>query len=259
MLSIQGVEVHVEGDGAETIVMVHGWPDTYRLWDAQVHFLKDRFRCVRFTLPGFERTHSSRTRTLDELCGFLLEVIRKVAPDRKVILMLHDWGCIFGYQFYLRHPDVVSRIVGVDIGDVKSLVKAISAPEKFGVLAYQMWLAIAWKIGGRFGDWMTRWMARVAKCPSERGPIGSHMNYPYFMTWFGGKQAYPRHSRRFDPKCPMLFVYGRRKPIRFHARVWAEALAAKRGNQVVEFETGHWVMLEEPARFNQVVGNWLKG
>ena len=34
--------------------MIHGWPDTYRLWDAQVAFFKDRYRCVRFTLPGFD-------------------------------------------------------------------------------------------------------------------------------------------------------------------------------------------------------------
>ena len=34
--------------------MVHGWPDTYRLWDGQVEALKDRYRCVRFTLPGFD-------------------------------------------------------------------------------------------------------------------------------------------------------------------------------------------------------------
>ena len=51
---IDDVEVHVEGEGAETIVMVHGWPDTYRLWDSAVAALKDRYRCVRFTLPGFD-------------------------------------------------------------------------------------------------------------------------------------------------------------------------------------------------------------
>lgn len=54
LVSVADVDVHVEGEGAETIIMVHGWPDTYRVWDAQVQGLKSRYRCVRFTLPGFD-------------------------------------------------------------------------------------------------------------------------------------------------------------------------------------------------------------
>jgi len=52
-LLIDGVDVHVAGEGGQSIVMIHGWPDTYRLWDAQAAFFRDRYRCVRFTLPGF--------------------------------------------------------------------------------------------------------------------------------------------------------------------------------------------------------------
>ena len=83
------------------------------------------------------------------------------------------------------------------------------------------------------------------------------MGYPYWLLWFGGRDSYKRHVRRFEPSCPMLFVYGVRKPMRFHSKAWAEALAAKAGNQVVEFDTGHWVMSDAPQRFNQVVGDWL--
>jgi pimeloyl-ACP methyl ester carboxylesterase len=41
-LQIGGVDVFVEGDGPESIVMIHGWPDTYRLWDEQVAFFRQR-------------------------------------------------------------------------------------------------------------------------------------------------------------------------------------------------------------------------
>ena len=72
-VNIRGVEVHLEGAGAETIVMVHGWPDTYRLWDRQVEALKDRYRCVRFTLPGFDKKEPRNAYTLDELIAFMDE------------------------------------------------------------------------------------------------------------------------------------------------------------------------------------------
>ena len=50
-LSVEGIDVLIEGDGPQTLLMLHGWPDTHRLWDATVDALKARHRCVRLTLP----------------------------------------------------------------------------------------------------------------------------------------------------------------------------------------------------------------
>ena len=59
------------------------------------------------------------------------------------------------------------------------------------------------------------------------------------------------------PACPMLFIYGKRKPFMFHAQSWIDALLADPHNQAVPFDTGHWVMTRQPERFNQVVSAWL--
>ncbi|WP_274378911.1 hypothetical protein [Deinococcus cavernae] len=32
-ICIEDTDIHIEGEGSQTIVMIHGWPDTYRLWD----------------------------------------------------------------------------------------------------------------------------------------------------------------------------------------------------------------------------------
>ncbi len=122
-MNIDGIEVLIEGSkqpDAQIIVMIHGWPDTLQLWDAQVAALRNRYQCVRFTLPGFDKQLPIRAHSLDELVSFIRAVVQKVSPERPVILLVHDWGCLFGYEFYMRHPDHVSRIVGVDIGDASS-------------------------------------------------------------------------------------------------------------------------------------------
>jgi pimeloyl-ACP methyl ester carboxylesterase len=239
--------------------MVHGWPDTHRLWDAQVAALKDRYRCARFTLPGYAASDERRARTLGEVTDALRQVADRVSPERKVILMLHDWGCMYGYEYYMRYPQRVSRIIGVDIGDPASLARSLSPAAKSAVLIYQLFLAAAWIIGGAPADAMTRWMARRLRCPADPALIGARMNYPYFMTWFGGAQSYRRNSQAFVPQVPMLFVYGRRKPFMWHAPAWIEDLRRRPGSEVVEFDTGHWVMAEQPQRFNEVVGGWLGG
>ena len=52
--AVQGTEVWIEGQGAQNILMIHGWPDTHKLWDGTVQALQGQYRCVRFTLPGSE-------------------------------------------------------------------------------------------------------------------------------------------------------------------------------------------------------------
>ena len=114
----------VEGSGPRKIVMIHGWPDTHRLWDGQVAALKDRYRCVRFTLPGFDPSPGARAYSFNELLEAIRRVIESAAAGGKVTLLLHDWGCILGYQFAMRHPELVERVVGVDIGDAGSRSRA---------------------------------------------------------------------------------------------------------------------------------------
>lgn len=257
VVQVDGVDVHIDGEGAETVVMVHGWPDTFRLWDGQVQCLQTRYRCIRFTLPGFGAGDARQARTLDELTALLERIVVQCCPDGKAILLLHDWGCVIGYEFCMRSPLRASRVIGVDIGDTASLRSGWTLRELAMVLAYQGWLALAWRIGGRPGDWMTRAMARVLRCPSPQALIASRMNYPYCMFWFGGRQAWRHQARPFVPSCPVLFIYGRRKPLMFHAQAWADGLSRKAGSDVVAFDTGHWVMTEQPERFNRVVAGWL--
>jgi pimeloyl-ACP methyl ester carboxylesterase len=187
----------------------------------------------------------------------LLHVVDRVCPCGKVILVAHDWGCIFGYQFAMRHSDRVAGIVGVDIGDVESMPRTLRKREMAGVAGYQLWLALAWRIGGRLGDRMTRAMARALRAPADPATITARMNWPYDLKWFGGRDSLRRQSVPFRPDCPMLFIYGRRKPLMFHSRDWADALARRPASRVHAFETGHWVMTQDPAGFQQAVLDWL--
>jgi pimeloyl-ACP methyl ester carboxylesterase len=259
-LQIDGIDVFVEGEGSETIVMLHGWPDTYRLWDAQVQALKAKYRCVRFTLPGFDIDRPRRAWTLAEMVQMLKKVIEQTGRGAKVVLMVHDWGCLFGYQLLMRYPSLVSRIIGVDIGDVGSPQhrKALRARDMAMIFGYQVWLAIAWRIGGGVGDRMTKYMARKLRCPADARYIGAQMNYPYYIQWTGRHGSY-RDTLTIDPPCPMLFIYGTRKLFLFHSQAWADALAARPGNQVVALRTGHWVMNNDAAQFNRAVLAWLAG
>jgi cis-3-alkyl-4-acyloxetan-2-one decarboxylase len=258
-LRIDGIDVIVEGRGAKSILMIHGYPDTHRLWDSQVAALSERFRCIRFTLPGFDRSPGKRAHSLDEVIELIRRIVERACAGERVVLLMHDWGCLFGYQFASRYPDLVERVIGVDVGDAGSRhnLAELGAKGQLLVLAYQLWLAAAWRIGGFVGDLMARGMARLLRCPTDPRTIHSRMGYPYALRWFGVAGGL-KNLKTFEPRTPMLFIYGERKPFMFHSQAWAERLAARPQSRVIGLPTGHWVMIGREREFNDAVAEWLR-
>lgn len=257
-LSVQGTDIVVEGHGETTLVMVHGWPDTHRLWDGLVGRLKTDYVCARFTLPGFGVGDPRRLRTLGEVVGLLEAVVDAVSPSRPVTLVLHDWGCFYGYQYSIRNPKRVSRIVGIDIGDVGSKEMKLPLSMLLFTLGYQLWLAGAWVIGGRTGDAMTRLMARALGVRADPSLVHSGMNYGYYLMYRSALLRRHQGDVPFEPVCPMLFLYGRKKPTMFHSDAFVERLDRTPNSRAVGFDAGHWLMLEHPDEVASEIRDWTR-
>lgn len=82
---------------AETIVLVHGWPDTHHLWDAVIPLLAHRFHVVAYDTRGHgasTRTHTTADFRLEELSRDFYAVIDAISPDAPVHVLAHDWGSV---------------------------------------------------------------------------------------------------------------------------------------------------------------------
>ncbi|MEZ5646941.1 MAG: alpha/beta fold hydrolase [Burkholderiaceae bacterium] len=265
-LDVQGISVTVEGNGP-TVVMMHGWPDSPALWDDTVAALRDRYRCVRFALPGFDLSRPPRPVSVNQMCDLVAAIVDAVSPGKAVTLLLHDWGCFFGYEYAARHADRVQRVIAVDVGDTSSgaYLKSLKPREKRLIAGYQIWLALAWKLGGLWpglANRMTRYMARKMGCRTPSQDIGWQMNYPYAMAWlgsYGGLRGVARVDKVFGPKTPTLFVFGKRKPFMFHSSRWLASLATSPGSAARGMNAGHWLMKQKPAEFQGMLEAWLDG
>lgn len=264
-LVIDDVDVFIDGVGPQTVVMVHGWPDTPALWDGTVAALVPEWRCVRFHLPGFDLARGPRPMSQSDIVALIARIVDAVSPDQRVTLLLHDWGCAFGYTYAKRHTDRVARIVALDIGDVGSTdyFESLGWREKLMISGYQLWLAVAWSLGAYapgLANRMTRWMARKIGCRNDPALIGWEMNYPYAMRWFnafGGLRGAGHADRLIGENLPGLFVYGRRKPFMFHSSRWVRHLNRTTGCAAKSLDTGHWIMKQKPAEFHAVLKDWL--
>ncbi|TDZ79577.1 putative oxidoreductase SadH [Mycobacteroides salmoniphilum] len=85
----------------ETILLMHGWPDTHHLWDSAVPLLRDRFRLVAIDNRGAGKTtnpKSFRDFRLTEMASDYVAVANAVSPGKPVHLLAHDWGSAAAWE-----------------------------------------------------------------------------------------------------------------------------------------------------------------
>lgn len=93
--------------GRQTVVLVHGYPDSAQVWNPIAERLAERVHVVSYDVRGAGASSApSRVRDyrISELMGDLAAVIDAVAPDCKIHLVGHDWGSIQGWEAVTTAP-----------------------------------------------------------------------------------------------------------------------------------------------------------
>ncbi|MBA2950158.1 SDR family oxidoreductase [Streptomyces himalayensis] len=105
--------VYEQGDPAKpTVMLVHGYPDTHRVWDDVSAALAEDHHVVRYDVRGAGRSGAPARRAgyrLPQLADDLFAVADAVSPDRPVHLVAHDWGSIQSWEA-VTDPRAADRI-----------------------------------------------------------------------------------------------------------------------------------------------------
>ena len=94
-----------------TVVMVHGWPDTHRLWLGVAALLADDFRVVLYDTRGQGGSPAGEASdfTLPTLAADLFAVLDAVSPEQPVHVVGHDWGSVQAWEAVCE-PGAEARI-----------------------------------------------------------------------------------------------------------------------------------------------------
>lgn len=256
-------EYFIEGNpGGPTLVFVHGWPDNASLWRHQVEALGGRFRCVLVTLPNYGKdpVHSGGF-DFPELAERVAAAIREVQNEGKVGLVTHDWGSYIGYLVEKNHPERVEKMAAFDVG---GHLAPLGLKASLMIVGYQWSLVACWLAGGlipAMGRLLTRGVGRVVGVPDRQlTEIRSRYNYPYFYFWRNTLLPWKSSGLlgRYRPHCPVLYLYGERKPLMFHSPKWLEIVAASGGRAEGLADAGHWLMETHSDVVNGKLGDWFK-
>ena len=118
-VDVGGTQVHYrdEGQGPETIVLLHGTAASLHTWDAWVAALAPRYRVVRLDLPGFGLTgpDGSHDYSIVHYVDFVTRFLAAVGVER-FLLVGSSLGGHIAWKLALALPERVQSLVLVDAG-----------------------------------------------------------------------------------------------------------------------------------------------
>jgi haloalkane dehalogenase len=100
-----------EETGADTLLCVHGFPESSRMWqDVLSAAARSGRRALAPDLPGFGDSPPDPPGTWERQME-AIERFRSVVGLERVALAVHDWGGLIGLRWACDHPGVASALV----------------------------------------------------------------------------------------------------------------------------------------------------
>jgi pimeloyl-ACP methyl ester carboxylesterase len=113
-----GIEYEVTGDGAP-VMLLHGFPDSGRLWRHQVPSLAQAgFRVIVPDMRGYGRSDKPAevvAYRMDQLVGDVLAVMDAAGVERAHVVG-HDWGASVAWATALMAAERVDHLAALSVG-----------------------------------------------------------------------------------------------------------------------------------------------
>jgi pimeloyl-ACP methyl ester carboxylesterase len=250
-----GINLFVTSRGAgPTVVLLHGFPDDHRTWDAIAARLAPRFRLVTPDLRGYGRSDKPigvEHYRMDRLVGDVIGLLDALG-ERDVILVGHDWGAVVAQMTALHHRSRVRRLVMLNIPHLNGLRRELARNREQEAASWYARLFQDGLIEPPL-DWRTLW--RQLRGGSPQGIALSVLRRSYLPGLLDYYRAnYPRPPYRFtDPgaaaniKVPTLIIFGVEDPFVLPACLddnekWFDAPP-----EIIRVQrAGHWVHHDAP-------------
>jgi pimeloyl-ACP methyl ester carboxylesterase len=154
-----GIEYEVIGQG-QPVVLLHGWPDSGRLWRHQVPALAAAgFQVVVPDLRGYGRSgkpQAVEAYSLPVVTGDVLAILANLNIAR-AHLVGHDWGAALAWRLASLAPGSVDHLVALSVGHPVTFRRTLQQREKSWYILLFLFPDIAerWLTGDNWANFRT--------------------------------------------------------------------------------------------------------
>lgn len=124
-----GVKLHYVTMGkGPLVVLIHGFPDYWYTWRAQMPELAKHFQVVALDMRGYNKSDQPEgvdNYKIDKLVGDIDATLRHFKQE-KAIIVGHDWGGIVAWSFAMAHPDKTDKLVILNLPHPKGLARELA-------------------------------------------------------------------------------------------------------------------------------------
>jgi pimeloyl-ACP methyl ester carboxylesterase len=124
-----GVKIHyVTAGKGPLVVLIHGFPDFWYSWRAQMPELAKHFQVVAVDMRGYNKSDQPsgvENYALPKLVGDIDAVVKHFKADKAVVVG-HDWGGIVAWSYAMAFPDKTDRLVILNLPHPKCLQRELA-------------------------------------------------------------------------------------------------------------------------------------
>jgi len=251
--TVDGLKIHWSsaGHGSKTIIFVHGWTCDDTSWTEQKPALAKTFRVVTLDLPGHGRSDSPRDGKFSmDLFARAVEAVRSESKADKIVLVGHSMGTPVIRQYARLYPQHVAGLVLVD-----GLVFMPAASARAAAPPLQP-SQLSGPEGLKARENMIKGMFTPATPPALQQHVLKMMLAAPEATASGAMLATFDTANWTDDvmSMPVLGIYAEKSQLgnQEYSKKIFPAL------EYVEIPgTGHFVMMEKPREFNQLLTTFV--
>lgn len=259
-----GVKIHyVTAGRGPLVVMVHGFPDFWYTWRHQMEALAGNYQVAALDLRGYnlsDKPAGEENYDMRFLVADVAAVIKHLGRE-KAIVVGHDWGGAISWQFAFHLPQMVEKLVILNLPHPNGLSRELASnPKQQEASAYarrfQQPDSHKALTAERLAGWVTDPAAKAKYIEAfQRSDFNAMMsfyrrNYP--------REPYEARTVPQRPNFPVLMIHGLKDnallaPALNNTWEWIDADLTL----VTIPNAGHFVQQDAAELVSKTIKSWL--
>lgn len=276
-ITTNGVALHyvTQGEGP-LMLMLHGFPEFWYSWRHQIPEFSKDYKVVALDLRGYNDSEKPKEQSAYVMEEFIKDVegVIKGLGYESCVLVGHDWGGAIAWSFADAHPEMVEKLIVLNIPHPAKLAEGIRTPEQmlksYYIFYFQLpFLPELWVQANDY-EWINAAFLGMAidktafspedieaykDAIAKRGALTATINY--YRNIFQGLLLSKKDWRVLE--MPTLMIWGENdaalgKELTYGTQVYVSDFQIR-----YIPNCSHWVQQERPELVNEYMREFLMG